>query len=407
MKSKSPLAPKKNKNLQLFDGISVSSTHCGLKKNKRLDLVLIKLEEPGSIIGSFTKSKTPGEPIIWNKSIIKKKKVSAILINSGNANVFTGPAGKKAIIEIINTLSFNLDVPKNEIFLASTGVIGEPLDSKKIIRKIPLLIKSQKNERLSWIKAADAIRTTDTYSKYHSEIVSSKDSLFINGIAKGSGMIQPNMATMLSFIFTNTDILNKKVELGFKEIIDKTFNSISVDGETSTSDMVLLFSVNNKKQVIKPKELQKKFLQKLELLMTTLSHLIVRDGEGASKFITVEVVEAKNNEDARKVARSIINSPLIKTAMAGSDSNWGRIIMAIGKTDAQIFPEKISLNFGKYLILDKGNKFITKNVSKINKYLKKSEIKINISLGLGRGNSKMWTCDLTKDYISINADYRS
>jgi glutamate N-acetyltransferase/amino-acid N-acetyltransferase len=212
---------------------------------------------------------------------------------------------------------------------------------------------------------------------------------------------------MLSFIFTNTDILNKKVELRFKEIIDKTFNSISVDGDTSTSDMVLLFSVNNKKLVTKPKEIQKKFLEKLELLMTTLSHLIVKDGEGASKFITVEVAEAKNDEDARKVARSIINSPLIKTAMAGSDSNWGRIIMAIGKTDAQIFPEKISLSFGKYLILDKGGKFISKNVLKINKYLKKSEIKINISLGLGRGNSKMWTCDLTKDYISINADYRS
>ena len=407
MKNKSPLAPKKNKNLKLFDGISVSSTHCGLKKNKRLDLVLIKLEEPGSILGSFTKSKTPGEPIIWNKSIIRKRKVSAILINSGNANVFTGPAGKKAVLDIINTLSINLGVPKNEIFLASTGVIGEPLDSEKIIRKIPLLIKSQKNERLAWIKAADAIRTTDTYSKYHSEIVSNKDSLFINGIAKGSGMIQPNMATMLSFIFTNTNILNKKVELGFKEIIDKTFNSISVDGDTSTSDMVLLFSVNNKKLVTKPKELQKKFLEKLELLMTTLSHLIVKDGEGASKFITVEVVEAKNDEDARKVARSIINSPLIKTAMAGSDSNWGRIIMAIGKTDAQIFPEKISLSFGKYLILDKGNKFISKNVLKINKYLKKSEIKITVSLGLGGGNSKMWTCDLTKDYISINADYRS
>jgi len=407
MKNKSPLAPKKNKNLQLFDGISVSSTHCGLKKNKRLDLVLIKLDEPGSILGSFTKSKTPGEPIIWNKSIIKKKKVSAILINSGNANVFTGPAGKKAIFDIINTLSSNLGVPENEIFLASTGVIGEPLDSEKIIRKIPFLIKSQKNERLEWTKAADAIRTTDTYAKYHSEIVSKKDSLFINGIAKGSGMIQPNMATMLSFIFTNTDILNKKVELGFKEIIDKTFNSISVDGDTSTSDMVLLFSVNNKKLVTKPKEIQKKFLEKLELLMTTLSHLIVKDGEGASKFITVEVLEAKNDEDARTVARSIINSPLIKTAMAGSDSNWGRIIMAIGKTDAQIFPEKISLSFGKYLIIDKGSKFISKNVLKINKYLKKSEIKINISLGLGRGNTKMWTCDLTKDYISINADYRS
>ena len=407
MKNKSPLAPKKNKNLYLFKGISVSSTHCGLKKNKRLDLVLIKLEEPGSILGSFTKSKTPGEPIIWNKSIVKNKKVSAILINSGNANVFTGLAGKKAILDILNKLSLSLNVPKNEIYLASTGVIGEPLDSKKIIKKIPILIKSLQNERLAWSKAADAITTTDTYSKYHSETVSTKDSLFINGIAKGSGMIQPNMVTMLGFIFTNFDILSKKIETEFKEIINKTFNSISVDGDTSTSDMVLLFSVKNKTKTIKTKKLQEKFLEKLEILMTTLSHLIVKDGEGASKFITVEVIKAKNDKDARKVARSIINSPLIKTAMAGSDSNWGRIIMAIGKTDAEIFPEKISLSFGKYLILDQGNKFISKNVSKINKYLKTNEIKINISLGLGRGSSKMWTCDLTKEYISINADYRS
>ena len=407
MKNKSPLAPKKNKNLYLFKGISVSSTHCGLKKNKRLDLVLIKLEEPGSILGSFTKSKTPGEPIIWNKSIVKNKKVSAILINSGNANVFTGLAGKKAILDILNKLSRSLNVPKNEIYIASTGVIGEPLDSKKIIKKIPILIKSLQNERLAWSKAADAITTTDTYSKYHSETVSTKDSLFINGIAKGSGMIQPNMATMLGFIFTNFDILSKKIETEFKEIINKTFNSISVDGDTSTSDMVLLFSVKNKTKTIKTKKLQEKFLEKLEILMTTLSHLIVKDGEGASKFITVEVIKAKNDKDARKVARSIINSPLIKTAMAGSDSNWGRIIMAIGKTDAEIFPEKISLSFGKYLILDQGNKFISKNVSKINKYLKTNEIKINISLGLGRGSSKMWTCDLTKEYISINADYRS
>ena len=407
MKNKSPLAPKKNKNLYLFKGISVSSTHCGLKKNKRLDLVLIKLEEPGSILGSFTKSKTPGEPIIWNKSIVKNKKVSAILINSGNANVFTGLAGKKAILDILNKLSLSLNVPKNEIYLASTGVIGEPLDSKKIIKKIPVLIKSLQNEKLAWSEAADAITTTDTYSKYHSETVSTKDSLFINGIAKGSGMIQPNMATMLGFIFTNFDILSKKIETEFKEIINKTFNSISVDGDTSTSDMVLLFSVKNKTKTIKTKKLQEKFLEKLEILMTTLSHLIVKDGEGASKFITVEVIKAKNDKDARKVARSIINSPLIKTAMAGSDSNWGRIIMAIGKTDAEIFPEKISLSFGKYLILDQGNKFISKNVSKINKYLKTNEIKINISLGLGRGSSKMWTCALTKEYISINADYRS
>ena len=407
MSDNSPLAPKKMQNISLIEGISVSSTHCGLKKNKKKDLVLIKLEKPGFIIGCFTKSKTPGEPIIWNRSIIKNKRVSIILINSGNANVFNGDAGKKAVSEIIDCLSKNLNIPQNEIFLASTGVIGEPLNSKKIIRKIPLLIKNLNNKKNSWSSAAEAIRTTDTFSKYHSETISLSHSLHVNGIAKGSGMIYPNMATMLSFIFTNFNLKNiKNIKNQFQNIVDKTFNSISVDGETSTSDMVLLFSVKDDKQKNNTK-LENVFFEKLENLMMKLSHYIVKDGEGASKFITVQINEAKNDIEAKKLARTIINSPLIKTAMAGSDSNWGRIIMAIGKSGVEVSAKKISIAFGQYMILGEGNKLIKKNLVKINKYLKQKNIKISISLGINKGCSTMWTCDFTKKYISINADYRS
>ncbi len=407
MKNKSPLRPKKLKDLYLIDGISVSATSCGLKKNNKDDLVLIKLAHPGSIIGSFTRSKTPGEPIIWNKSIIKKRKVSAILINSGNANVFNGKLGKKAVKNILKKLSQSLKLPINQIYLASTGVIGEPLDSSKIIKKIPFLIKNLDNSMTSWVTAANAIRTTDTFPKYHSEASSKKENFHINGIAKGSGMIHPNMATMLAFIFTDYNFQIKTIESKFQEIVDDTFNCISVDGETSTSDMVLFFSVKNKNTEKEKKGSDFQFLQKLKNMMHNLSQLIVRDGEGASKLIEIEVVKAKNVNDAREVARSVINSPLIKTAIAGSDLNWGRIIMAIGKTDAYIVPEKICINFGKYPILNEGNKFAQEYVSKVNNYLKTNEIKIRISLGVGQSRSTMWTCDLTKKYISINADYRS
>ena len=403
----SPLAPKSLKSIKIIDGIKVSSTHCGLKKNDKEDLVLITLNSPGDITGVFTKSKTPGEPIIWNKSIEKFGKVSAILINSGNANVFNGNFGRSSVLKIVKSLSQKLKIPKEEIYLASTGVIGEPLDENKIIKKIPFLISNLQNNSKSWIKAAKAIMTTDTYPKIHSEKISKNNNIIINGIAKGSGMIEPNMATMLAFIFTNISFKRKGFKQKFLEIINKTFNSISVDGETSTSDMVLFFSVNKNKCNEKNKVDENTFCSALEKLSAKLAEYIVKDGEGASKFLKIKVKGAESNADARNIGKTIANSPLFKTAMSGSDSNWGRLVMAVGNSDAKVDPMKLSLQFGDFIILKKGKKLESKNISLINKYLKRKEIDVIVDLGLGKSEWITSTCDFTKEYISINADYRS
>jgi len=405
----SPLAPNKFKKLNQIPGISVASIHCGFKNNGNDDLVLIKFDKPAKIFGSFTRSTTPGAPIIWNKSIISKHLVSAILINSGNANVFNGKKGEEAVQEIVKFLSVKMSVNKKEIYIASTGIIGELLDPKKIISKIPNLIKKLKNDSSSWFKAANAIRTTDTFPKLFSEQIkiSKSNKILINGIAKGSGMIAPNMATMLSFIFTNADVNIKEFKKVFRRLVDKTFNSITVDSDTSTSDMVLFISLQGiSKQKFNALEKQK-IIEKIETLMMELAQLIVRDGEGASKFISISINGTKNDSIAKKIALSIANSPLFKTAMAGSDSNWGRIIMAIGKEKVKINTEKISIKFGKYFVVKNGVSLINRDTKSINKYLKRKEIELSIKVGDGRGKSKVWTCDLTKEYIKINADYRS
>ena len=405
----SPLAPKKLKKLYEIDGVSISSVSCGIKKNFKDDLVLIKFNSPSKIYGVFTNSKTPGAPIVWNKSIIKNGKVSALIINSGNANVFNGKKGEEALKKIISALSLKLSVSEKEIFMASTGVIGEPLDYKKIIGKIPQLIKNLSNTPESWLKAANAIRTTDTFPKLYSEKIKfdEKENFYINGIAKGSGMIAPNMATMLSFIVSNIPLEKNDTKTKFENIVEQTFNSITVDSDTSTSDMVLLILVKNKNRKSLSPQKKKKFFDKLTTLMTNLAHQIVKDGEGASKFIKISVDGAQNYKDAKNLGMSIANSPLFKTAMAGSDSNWGRIIMALGKTGVALNNSKISIKFGRFFILKFGQNLLLKNVKKINNYLKRKEIEISVTVGNGSGSSSVWTCDLTKNYISINTDYRS
>ena len=405
----SPLAPKKLKKLYEIDGVSISSVSCGIKKNFKDDLVLIKFNSPSKIYGVFTNSKTPGAPIVWNKSIIKNGKVSALIINSGNANVFNGKKGEEALKKIISALSLKLSVSEKEIFMASTGVIGEPLDYKKIIGKIPQLIKNLSNTPESWLKAANAIRTTDTFPKLYSEKIKydEKENFYINGIAKGSGMIAPNMATMLSFIVSNIPLEKNDTKTKFENIVEQTFNSITVDSDTSTSDMVLLILVENKKRKSLSPQKKKKFFDKLTTLMTNLAHQIVKDGEGASKFIKISVDGAQNYKDAKNLGMSIANSPLFKTAMAGSDSNWGRIIMALGKTGVALNNSKISIKFGRFFILKFGQNILLTNVKKINNYLKRKEIEIFVTVGNGSGSSSVWTCDLTKNYISINTDYRS
>ena len=369
---------------------------------------MIKFSHPSLIYGVFTKSHTPGEPIIWNKSIIKKAKVSAILINSGNANVFNGKKGKESVRKILNKLSNEMNVDTNEIYLASTGVIGEPLEHSKIISKIPVLINKLNNKSKSWIQAANAIRTTDTYAKYHSEKVQmgKNKSIFINGLAKGSGMIAPNMATMLSFIVTNANLSSRYCLKQFRQCVDKTFNSITVDSDMSTSDMVLLISLKNGEVKLNSKK-SKLFFDKLENLMTTLSHYIVKDGEGAKKFITIKVIGTDSKEDAKKIAFSIANSPLFKTAMAGSDSNWGRIVMAIGKSGVKVNSKFISIKFGKNTLIKNGEIFKDLNINKVNSYLKNRNIDLYVKVGKKKNSSTVWTCDLTNKYISINADYRS
>ena len=405
----SPLAPKKLKKLYEIDGVSISSVSCGIKKNFKDDLVLIKFNSPSKIYGVFTNSKTPGAPIVWNKSIIKNGKVSALIINSGNANVFNGKKGEEALKKIISALSLKLSISEKEIFMASTGVIGEPLDYKKIIRKIPQLITNLSNTPESWLKAANAIRTTDTFPKLYSEKIKydNKENFYINGIAKGSGMIAPNMATMLSFIVSNIPLEKNDTKTRFENIVEQTFNSITVDSDTSTSDMVLLILVENKNRKSLGPQKKKKFFDKLTTLMTNLAHQIVKDGEGASKFIKISVDGAQNYKDAKNLGMSIANSPLFKTAMAGSDSNWGRIVMALGKTGVALNNSKISIKFGRFFILKFGQNLLLKNVKKINNYLKRKEIEISVIVGNGSGSSSVWTCDLTKNYISINTDYRS
>ena len=405
----STLAPKKLKRLYEIDGVRISSLSCGIKKNFKDDLVLIKFDSPSKIYGVFTNSKTPGNPIVWNKSIIKNGRISALIINSGNANVFNGKKGQEALKKIIKALSLKLSINEKEIYMASTGVIGEPLDYKKIIGQIPLLIKNLNNTPESWLKAANAIRTTDTFPKLHSEKIKfdEKENFYINGIAKGSGMIAPNMATMLSFIVSNIPLEKNETKKKFENIVEKTFNSITVDSDTSTSDMVLLILVKNKNRKSLGPLKKKEFFDKLTNLMTNLAHQIVKDGEGASKFIKISIDGAQNYKDAKSLGMSIANSPLFKTAMAGSDSNWGRIIMALGKTGVVIDNSKISIKFGKFFILNTGQSLLLKNVKKINNYLKRKEIEISVTVGKGSGSCCVWTCDLTKNYIRINTDYRS
>ena len=383
--------------------------HCGFKKNGKDDVVLFKLRERSKIFGFFTKSQFPGEPIKWNKSIKRFGYVSAILVNSGNANVFTGSAGRKSIQEIVKEISKLMKIKSNEIYIASTGVIGEYFDHKKIISILPKLVNNLSSSPKNWKRAANAIRTTDTFPKVESENFNiGKQKVIISGIAKGSGMIAPNMATMLGFIFTNVICNYTFQRKELKKIVEKTFNSITVDSDTSTSDMVLFVNVKSKNQIIiKKEEYLSQYIPKLENVSKKLAIKIVKDGEGAKKFVIVNVVDANNEKTAKLIAFSIANSPLVKTAIAGGDCNWGRLIMAMGKSKTKLDEKKISISINNNKLITKGEISKKVNLKKLNEYFKKNEIEINISLGVGKAAWTVWTCDFTKEYIKINADYRS
>ena len=398
----------------MIKGARFSSLCANIKYKDRLDLALIFLEAGSMVTGVFTKSKTKAPSVIWSKKVVKDsfkndKEPIAILINSGNANAFTGKEGTQAIDNIVSRVSKNFNISKKRILMASTGVIGEPLPYKKITDKIPELIQNLSENQV--LDCAKAIMTTDTYPKFRFKKFKLENNFIsILGIAKGSGMIAPDMATMLSFIITDIKISYDILHKITSNLSDKTFNSITVDSDTSTSDMVLVSTTSNvnMKPIEKFSDNRIKiFLKNLELVMKSLALEIVKDGEGAKKLIEYQIVRALNDKSAKNIALSIANSPLVKTAIAGEDPNWGRIIMAIGKSDENIIQEKIKIYFGKYLITNNGKVHKKYNEKKAKEYMKKTNLLVKVDLGIGTGVAKVWGCDFTKEYIEINADYRS
>ena len=410
--------------LDHIDGVSISTVCANLYSKQRDDLVMFYFRDGANYASVYTQSKIISENIRWNLSI-KSKKIKSLIINTRNANAFTGSEGYEALKDIAGELSIQLskkqnedeDYPKkilnNEILFGCTGTIGEKYPREKIKKKIPELINKIKytQNKLIWLKAALGIMTTDLKPKLAMEECKiGNEKVKIYGIAKGSGMIFPNMATTLGFIFTDADLSNDVLSKLLKKNTNTTFNAITCDGDTSTNDMVSIFSTAKVKNSIIKNINDKKiksFDRALHSVLLNLSKRIVADGEGANKFITINVIKSKNDKDAKKIAFSIANSNLVKTAIAGEDPNWGRVIMAIGKSGININLDKLSINFGNIKIIEKGKIFKDYNESEVANYMKDKAIDITINLNAGVKNFTVYTMDLTKNYIEINADYRS
>jgi len=410
--------------LDHIDGLSISAVSAKLYNTSRDDLVMFYFRDGANFASVYTKSKILSENIKWNLNQ-KTQKIFSLLVNTRNANSFTGDHGYKSMQNIAETISQKLTdkqkqdeenpkiiKPKNILF-GCTGTIGETFPTEKIISMIPELIKNVKytQNKLIWMKAALGIMTTDTRPKMAMEECDiGKTPIKIYGIAKGSGMIHPNMATTLGYIFTDANIPNEILKKLLKKNIENTFNAISCDGDTSTNDMVSIFStgkVNHAKiNSITDKRL-KDFDYSLNKVLLNLSKRVVADGEGASKFITVNVLDSKSEQDAKKIAFSIANSSLVKTAIAGEDPNWGRIIMAIGKSETEINIKKLSIKIGDIIVIQKGRIHSSYDEKETAEYMKNSDIELSINVGSGNKNFTAYTMDLTKKYIEINADYRS
>ncbi len=412
-------------NLKQIEGLEMSSTSADLYGNGRDDLALFYFSKGANYATVTTSSSIISETIAWNDSS-HKKLVKALMVNTKNANTFTGKQGKESLDIIAKNLSRILTLKESksekgtyetvrikDLIFASTGVIGEQYPVEQIKDTLPDLVEKLKSDhnKLFWLKIASSIITTDTKPKVaYEEIIVGDELVKICGIAKGSGMIAPNLATMLSFIFTNADINSNLLKSLLKKAVANTFNAITVDSDQSTNDMVSIFST----RVIKIGQnlsLNDKVIQKFELalkkLCLNLAQQIVVDGEGAKKFLTVKIINAKSLASAKNIAFSIANSPLIKTAVAGEDPNWGRIIMGIGKSGEVIDPKKLKIKLGDFIVAENGKISDTYNEQKLKEYMQWDSIQIEVNLKLGHDAFECYTCDFTHDYIDINADYRN
>ncbi|AQS49648.1 bifunctional ornithine acetyltransferase/N-acetylglutamate synthase [Thioclava nitratireducens] len=409
----SPLAPAKFPDLPEIAGVEFASAAAGVKYAGRTDVMLARIAPGASIAGVFTTSSTRAACVLDCQEKLAMRAPddagAAIIVNSGNANAFTGKRGQESVDKVTGAVAEALDMPISRVFSSSTGVIGEPLPHDKIVAVIDSL--TQRLSPAGIEDAARAIMTTDTYPKgAFAEIQGEGGKIKIAGIAKGSGMIAPNMATMLVYIFTDAKITPARLQKMLSRQVDDTFNAITVDSDTSTSD-ALIVAATGKSDAAEIADLRsepaKAFEAGLRGVMMDLAHQVVKDGEGATKFVEIRVTRARSNEDAHKIAMSIANSPLVKTAIAGEDANWGRVVAAVGKSGAEADRDKLKISFGDMVVAEKGWRVPDYSEEAASAYMKNDELVIGVDLGLGRASKSVWTCDLTHRYIDINADYRS
>ncbi len=408
----SPLAPKTYPDIAPIDGVRFAVAQAGIRYAGRTDVMLALLDEGTQVAGVFTKSKCPSAPVDWCRARLEGGKARALLVNSGNANAFTGKTGKEAVKFSARLAAAAAGVSEKQIFLASTGVIGEPLDAAKFDGVLDKLVSEARPD--AWREAASAIMTTDTYPKLATRTAQIGGvEVRIAGIAKGAGMIAPDMATMLSFVFTDAPIAAPALQNLLSKSVQGSFNAITVDSDTSTSDTLLLFATGAAEKrgaphIDKPNDRRlAEFRRALDETLLDLAHQVVKDGEGARKFVEITVEGAKSAKAAKRIALSIANSPLVKTAIAGEDANWGRVVMAVGKAGEAADRDKLAIWFGGVRVAHKGLRDPDYDEAQVSDIMKRDEIAVRVDLGLADGAATVWTCDLTKDYVAINGDYRS
>jgi glutamate N-acetyltransferase/amino-acid N-acetyltransferase len=408
----SPLAPKSYPDCPPIEGVRFSTAEAGIRYTGRTDVMLALLDKGTQVAGVFTKSKCPSAPVDWCRAKLAGGKARALVVNSGNANAFTGKNGVSSTKLTAQLAAKATGAPSSEIFLASTGVIGEPLDASKFEGVLGTLVESAAPTGL--LDAAKAIMTTDTFPKVATATCEIGGvEVRINGMAKGAGMIAPDMATMLSFVFTDAPVAADALQAMLTKSVAGSFNSITVDSDTSTSDTLLLFATGAAAKRGAPKieaasdRRLAGFKKALDAVLLDLSHQVVRDGEGCRKFVEIRVEGAASAAAAKRIGLSIANSPLVKTAIAGEDANWGRVVAAVGKAGEKADRDRLAIWFGNFRVAHKGLRDLSYDEAKVSEYMKGEKIDMRVDVGVGAASWTVWTCDLTKEYVAINGDYRS
>jgi glutamate N-acetyltransferase/amino-acid N-acetyltransferase len=406
----SPLAPKHVPDMPEISGMRLATGAAGIKYKERTDVLLAMFDKGTTVAGVLTRSKCPSAPVEWCRAKLKSGKARALVVNSGNANAFTGKTGRAAAAFTAKLAAQASGCKPAEVFLASTGVIGEPLPAQRFDGVMQGLADKAAPGR--FLDAAKAIMTTDTFPKVATARAKIGDAaVTINGIAKGAGMIAPDMATLLSFVFTDAPIAAPALQAILSDAVVDTLNAVTIDGDTSTSDTLLVFATGaaaNAPKIVRARDPRLKgFRAAFSQVLANLSEQIARDGEGARKLVEIVVEGATSKKSARRIAMSIANSPLVKTAIAGEDANWGRVVMAVGKAGEPADRDKLSIWFGKTRVAHKGTRDPAYDEAAVSNYMQSPEISLKVALGLGKGRDRVLTCDLTKEYVAINGDYRS